>query len=133
MQFCRTVREQFDAAAEGESYDKTAIESTAREIPPKKPKAQPQWFLMEEKISCLIEERNNAMKEAIGHRTRSRTLRLHKARRELKTVIREIKNKWIQQKCDVMNDSSSKYGTAGCWKAVKELKNGLAKTIHTAS
>ena len=118
MQFCRSVREQFDAAgsSEGESYEKlkTAIESTAREILPKKPKAQPQWFLMEEeKISRLIEERNNATKEAIGHRTRSKTLRLRKARRELKTVIREIKNKWIQQKCDVMNDSSSKKGTAG--------------------
>ena len=136
LQFCRSVREQFDAAAEGESYDnlKTAIESSAREILPKKPKAQPQWFLMEEeKISRLIEERNNAMKEAVGHRTRSRTLRLRKARRELKTVIREIKNKWIQQKCDVMNDSSSKNGTAGCWKALKELKNGLTKTRPTAS
>ena len=56
----------------------------------------------------LIEGRNNAIKEAIGHRTRSRTSRLRKSRIELKTVIREINNKWIQQKCDVMNDSSSK-------------------------
>ena len=44
-------------------------------------------------------------------------------------MIRE----WIQQKCEVLNDSSSKNGTAGCWKALKELKNGLTKTRATAS
>ena len=66
--------------------------------------------------------RNNAMKAAIGHRTRSKTLRLRKARKALKVAIREVKNRWIQQKCDAMNSSNSKNGTAGCWKALKEIK-----------
>ena len=65
LQFYRSVKEQFDGAgsAEGEPYDKLkTIESTAREILTKKPKAQPQWFLMEkEKISRLTEESKNAI------------------------------------------------------------------------
>ena len=32
-----------------------------------------------------------------------------------------------------MNSSSSKNGTSGCWKALKELKKGLTKTRPTAS
>ena len=133
--FCRSVKEKFESL-EGEPYEKlnNSIDYVAKEILPNKPKAQPQWFQMEEeKLSNLIDERNNAMKAAIGHRTRSKTMRLRKARKNLKVAIREVKNKWIQQKCDAMNSSNSKNGTAGCWKALKELKKGLTKTRPTAS
>ena len=122
--FSKSVKEKFESL-EGEPYEKlnNSIDYVAKDILPNKPKAQPQWFQMEEeKLSHLIDERNNAMKAAIGHRTRSKTLRLRKARKDLKVAIRNVKNKWIQQKCDTMNSYNSKNGTAGCWKALKELK-----------
>ena len=66
------------------------METSAKEILPKKSKAQPQWFLLEEgKLSKLISERNEAMKAAVALRTRSVTERLRAARKKLKDAILE--------------------------------------------
>ena len=56
------------------------METSAKQILPKKSKAQPQWFLLEEhKLSKLIKERNEA--------THSVTERLRAARKKLKNAI----------------------------------------------
>ena len=96
---------------------------------PKKPKAQPGWFQAEEKnLLKLINIRNEAMKEALSHPTRSYRKKLRVARKNVKVAIAKAKNNWILAKCDELNASSTVKGTAGCWKALKEIKNGLTKT-----
>ena len=135
--FCRSVLQKYNSAEPTEdTYSKLtcAIDSTAKETLPKKTKAQPQWFLLEEEtISKLIKERNEAMKAAVVRRTRSITERLRALRKKLKETILNLKNKWIQSKCRQMNEASGKRGTASCWKTLKEIKCGLSKTRPAVS
>ena len=73
------------------------------------------------------------MKEALSHPTRSYRKKLRVARKNVKVAIAKAKNNWILAKCDELNASSSVKGTAGCWKALKEIKNGLTKTRPKAA
>ena len=110
-----------------------AMEVAASESLPLKPKAQPSWFHIEEdKLSKLVEERNIAMSSYFKHRTRSYTAQLRTARKKLKTAVSAAKNKWIQEKCKMMNDGGMERGTGQFWKALGKIKKGLSKTSPAA-
>ena len=130
--FCKLVAEKYQAEDDAlDTYTRLsrAMEVTAKETLPAKPKAQPSWFMAEEtRLSRLVAERNLAMSAFFKNRTRSYTTRLRAARKKLKSAVADAKNKWIQEKCRKMNEASTQRGTAQCWKALKEIKNGLAKT-----
>ena len=79
-------------------------------------------------FSSLIEKRNSALSLQISRATRSSSQRLHKIRKELKSVINTAKNKWITTTCDKLNESAStQKGTKECWDMVRILKDGLHK------
>ena len=130
--FCNTVANNYASSSNvDDKYSKLsqAISDAAVNSLPKKPKAQPGWFKAEEKnFLKLINIRNEAMKEALSHPTRSYRKKLRVARKNVKVAIAKAKNNWILAKCDELNASSTVKGTAGCWKALKEIKNGLTKT-----
>ena len=136
--FCKTVESKFsEGDIAGTTYSRLskAMEDSAKEVIPIRPKAQPGWFVAhEEKLSKLVEERNEAMSLAIARkkRTRAHTLRLRKARKNLKSAVTEAKNEWIKERCDILNQAGTLKGTSQCWKAVTELKKGLAKTRPSA-
>ena len=57
--FCRSFKEKFESL-DGEHHEKlnNSIDYVAKEILPNKPKAQPQWFQMEEeKLFNIIDNR----------------------------------------------------------------------------
>lgn len=96
---------------------------------PKKERAQPGWFRSNaSKLLSLIDARNQAMIEVFNRRTRSRIQRLQLARQKLKSAVKDAKNKWIQNQCDVLNLQS---GTKQAWDSLKSLKAGLSKTKPT--
>ena len=131
--FCKLVAEKYED--EDEALDiytrlSQAMSVAAKENLPMKPKAQPGWFISEEeKLSSLVAERNSAMTAFFNNRTRSYTTRLRAARKKLKSAVATAKNIWIQEKCSKMNEASTlQRGTGQCWKALREIKNGLTKT-----
>ena len=130
--FCNTVANNYTLSSDDDDkYSKLsqAISDAALSSLPKKPKAQPGWFEADEKnLLKLISIRNEAMKEALAHTTRSYRKKLRVARKNVKVAIAKAKNRWILAKCDELNKSSTVKGTAGCWKALKQIKDGLTKT-----
>ena len=86
--FCESVAVKFSAStSEEDSYSKLrqAIEDTANELLPKKPKAQSGWFSQDEdKLSRLINVRNEAMTAAFVRRIRSSTMQPRTARKSVK-------------------------------------------------
>ena len=69
-----------------------------------KERAQPGWFQANiKKLQSLIEARNQAMKDVFQRRTRSATKRLQKARKAVKTAIKDSKNRWIESHCKTLN------------------------------
>ena len=83
-QFCKAVELKFsegDSSFNNYTRLSKAMEESAKEHIPIRPKAQPSWFVAhEEKLSKLVEERNEAMSCAIAQwkRTPAHTLRLRK-------------------------------------------------------
>ena len=133
--FCHDVAHQFNGTAEDGTHAYTRLakcaKSAAIKLLPKKPKANPGWFeAAKDKLTPLIEERNNAIANlyAINTRTRSCTLRLRRARKCLKAEVSKAKNEWIQRQCSQLNESTSGHGgTKQSWEAVTNLKKGLSK------
>ena len=82
------------------------------------------------KLLHLINVRNEAIKSDFKRRTRSTTNRLRKARRELKTEIKNSKNQWIDKHCEMINRHQ---GTKKAWDSLKTLKSGLSKTTPSAT
>jgi hypothetical protein len=114
----------------GESFTEltTAIQKASLSILPKKDKAYPGWFKdKEDVIVPLIDARNSAMSSVYKRRTRASVQKLRNTRKNLKRVLMQAKNDWIQKKCSVLN-SSAQRGTGEAWKAVLNLRSGLSKT-----
>ena len=135
-EFCNKVMEKFDNSAGDSDYytrvSNSMIEA-AKEVLPAKPRAQPSWFVAaSEKLSKLIEERNNAMIVSFRYKTRSLTQRLRSARKNLKVAVTEAKNAWIKDKWNQLNKRHLQRGTANCWQALGEIKKGLSKTVPAA-
>ena len=135
-EFCNKVMEKFDNSA-GDSDYYTRVSNSmmeaAKEVLPAKPRAQPSWFVAaSEKLSKLIEERNNAMIVSFRYKTRSLTQRLRSARKNLKVAVNEAKNAWIKDKWNQLNKRHLLKGTANCWQALGEIKKGLSKTAPAA-
>ena len=135
-EFCNKVMEKFDNSA-GDSDYYTRVSNSmmeaAKEVLPSKPRAQPSWFVAaSEKLSKLIEERNNAMIVSFRYKTRSLTQRLRSARKNLKVAVNEAKNAWIKDKWNQLNKRHLLKGTANCWQALGEIKKGLSKTAPAA-
>ena len=135
-EFCNKVMEKFDNSAGDSDYytrvSNSMIEA-AKEVLPAKPRAQPSWFVAaSEKLSKLIEERNNAMIVSFRYKTRSLTQRLRSARKNLKVAVNESKNAWIKDKWNQLNKRHLQRGTANCWQALGEIKKGLSKTVPAA-
>ena len=135
-EFCNKVMEKFDNSA-GDSDYYTRVSNSmmeaAKEVLPAKPRAQPSWFVAaSEKLSKLIEERNNAMIVSFRYKTRSLTQRLRSARKNLKVAVTEAKNAWIKDKWNQLNKRHLQRGTANCWQALGEIKKGLSKTAPAA-
>ena len=135
-EFCNKVMEKFDNSA-GDSDYYTRVSNSmmeaAKEVLPAKPRAQPSWFVAaSEKLSKLIEERNNAMIVSFRYKTRSLTQRLRSARKNLKVAVTEAKNAWIKDKWNQLNKRHLQRGTANCWQALGEIKKGLSKTVPAA-
>ena len=135
-EFCNKVMEKFDNSAGDSDYytrvSNSMIEA-AKEVLPAKPRAQPSWFVAaSEKLSKLIEERNNAMIVSFRYKTRSLTQRLRSARKNLKVAVNEAKNAWIKDKWNQLNKRHLQRGTANCWQALGEIKKGLSKTVPAA-
>ena len=125
-EFCNKVMEKFDNSAGDSDYytrvSNSMIEA-AKEVLPAKPRAQPSWFVAaSEKLSKLIEERNNAMIVSFRYKTRSLTQRLRSARKNLKVAVTEAKNAWIKDKWNQLNKRHLQRGTANCWQALGEIK-----------
>ena len=116
--FCSTVANNYALSSdEDDKYSKLsqAISDAALSSLPKKPKAQPGWFEADEKnLLKLISIRNEAMKEALSHTTRSYRKKLRVARKDVKVAISNAKSSWILAKFDELNASSTVKGTAGC-------------------
>lgn len=132
-EFCEKVVGSFNAnTRDADSYTKLAeaMDEAAQTVLPKKRRGQPSWFSAdEERLSALVERRNEAMTASFGRRTRSSTMRLRNARKELKSAISKAKNAWIVSKCTAINDaSSSRCGTKECWDVLGELRKGLSKS-----
>ena len=135
-EFCNKVMEKFDNSA-GDSDYYTRVSNSmmeaAKEVLPAKPRAQPSWFVAaSEKLSKLIEEKNNAMIVSFRYKTRSLTQRLRSARKNLKVAVTEAKNAWIKDKWNQLNKRHLLKGTANCWQALGEIKKGLSKTAPAA-
>ena len=135
-EFCNKVMEKFDNSA-GDSDYYTRVSNSmmeaAKEVLPAKPRAQPSWFVAaSEKLSKLIEERNNAMIVSFRYKTRSLTQRLRSARKNLKVAVNEAKNAWIKDKWNQLNKRHLLKRTANCWQALGEIKKGLSKTAPAA-
>ena len=116
--FCNKVMERFDATEEDSDYYtrvSSSMMEAAREVLPAKTRAQPSWFVSAaEKLAKLIEERNSAMAVSFKYKTRSHTLRLRNARKNLKAAVNDAKNAWIKDKWDKLNKGHLQKGTANC-------------------
>ena len=134
--FCDKVMEKFDAAEEDSDYYtrvSSSMMEAAKEVLPAKTRAQPSWFVSAaEKLAKLIEERNSAMAVSFKYKTRSHTMRLRNARKNLKAAVNDAKNAWIKDKWDKLNKGHLQKGTANCWQALGEIKKGLSKTAPAA-
>ena len=135
-EFCNKVMEKFDnSAGDSDYYTRVgnSMMEAAKEVLPAKPRAQPSWFVAaSEKLSKLIEERNNAMIVSFRYKTRSLTQRLRSARKNLKVAVNEAKNAWIKDKWNQLNKRHLLKRTANCWQALGEIKKGLSKTAPAA-
>ena len=79
-------------------------------------------------LKSLIEKRNSDLSLKMSGLTRSSSQRLRKIRKELKSAINTVKNKWITTTSDKLNESaSSRKGTKECQDTVRILRNGLLK------
>ena len=107
-QFCMAVESKFwegDSSCNNYTRHNKAMEESAKEHIPIRPKAQPSWVVAhKEKLSKMVEERNETMSAiARRKRTRAHTLRLRKACKNLKLAVTEAKNEWIKERCDQLN------------------------------
>ena len=86
----------------------------------KKSKPSPGWFLAAKDIpQPLIDERNNVLPCLFSKRTRANTMRIQKARKQLKAEITRAKNNWILSQCRNLNETSSdRGGTKQSWNTV---------------
>ena len=134
--FCNKVMEKFDATEEDPDYYtrvSSSMMEAAKEVLPAKTRAHPSWFVSAaEKLAKMIEERNSAMAVSFKYKTRSHTLRLRNARKNLKAAVNDAKNAWIKDKWDKLNKGHLQKGTASCWQALGEIKKGLSKTAPAA-
>ena len=100
--FCNKVMEKFDATKEDPDYYtrvSSSMMEAAKEVLPAKTRAQPSWFVSAaDKLAKMIEERNSAMAVSFKYKTRSYTLRLRNARKNLKAAVNDAKNAWIKDK-----------------------------------
>ena len=107
-----------------------AVQKASLTSLPRKERAQPGWFSTnEKKLLSLIKARNHAMRDVFNRRTRSCTERLQRARKALKSAVKDAKNRWIQNHCKMLNLDT---GTKKAWDSLKSLKSGLSKTKPTA-
>ena len=106
-----------------------AMKKAAKDILPRKPRPQPDWFAAnEDRLLKLIDTRNSALKAKINRPTRQSIKNLRVARKNLSSAITIAKDKWITSKINVLNDSdASKKGTKICLDSIKSLKQGLTK------
>ena len=103
----------------------SAMTKAATDVLPRREKAQPDWFKLDEKnLNSLIEARNEASRFVFNKRTRYSEKRLRTARSKLKTAVRHAKNNWLKNVCSSTNNS---IGTKAAWDNVKLLKKGLSK------
>ena len=70
------------------------------------------------------------MRVVFNRRTRESTQRLQLDRQKLKTAMKDAKNKWIKDQCDVLN---LQFGTKHAWASFENLKAGLSKTKPTTT
>ena len=70
------------------------------------------------------------MRVVFNRRIRASTQRFQLARQKLKTVMKDAKNKWIKDQCEVLN---LQFGTKHAWGSLKNLKAGLSKTKPTTT
>ena len=91
-----------------------------------KSKSQRGWSQASEKQhSPLIEARNEAMDNVLQKRTGLNTKKLQKARKKLKTAVKNAKNNWIELQCHNLN---TKYCAKQAWDTIKLFRKTLAKT-----
>ena len=89
-------------------------------------KSQRGWSQANEKQhSPLIEARNEAVDNVLQKRTGLNTKKLQKARKKLKTAVRNAKNNWIELQCHNLN---TKYCAKQAWDTIKLFRKTLAKT-----
>lgn len=106
-----------------------AMKRAAKDILPRKPRPQPDWFTADESnLLKLIDKRNTALKAKINRPTRQTINNLRVARKQLSSATMLAKDKWIASKTNNLNHAdASKKGTKICWDSIKSLKQGLTK------
>ena len=108
-----------------------AVETATLASLPKKERAQPGWFQANaDKLLSLIDARNQATRVVFNRRIRASTQRRQFVRQKLKTAMKDAKNKWIKDQCELLNPQ---FGTKHAWASLKYLKAGLSKTKPTTT
>ena len=129
--FCQAVVSNVNAT-DAFSYSTLAssIEKAATSILQRKERAQPGWFRANESVLLpLIQTRNSAMASVFKRRTRSNTMNLRSARKSLKRALSLVKNSWIAEQCNALNNAAvNGCGTKLAWDTVTKLRSGLSKT-----
>ena len=130
--YCSKVVEKYQNDNNDESYSRLAVamSDAAKELLPKKKRAQPGWFEREEEtLLSLIKSRNDAFNAYTARSTRSSHKKLKGARKKVKSAVTAAKNSWLMEKCRDLNEAvGAKRGTKSCWDTVSLLKKGFSKT-----